>query len=183
MLIANTELRCNFKRIPEPHNNRCATGERSAFSTHYPSIPLDDYSPGIDVQNRGNKKERYHLREPGSGGRAFLRAMWSREAKGSHQGIDVTFNRRARILTGRCSGRGFNSHRGPLSNLKQINIPGLSGDRPSGSFLIVRDLVDTEYSGEQECSPSRRATRDWESAHSCAPCGRVRRRFPIKASM
>jgi hypothetical protein len=81
MLIANTELRCNFRRIAEPHNNRCATGERSAFSTHYPSIPLDDYSPGIDVQNRGNKKERYHLREPGFGGRSSSTAEWLRAAK------------------------------------------------------------------------------------------------------
>jgi hypothetical protein len=86
MLIANTELRCNFRRIAEPHNNRCATGERSAFSTHYPSIPLDDYSPGIDVQNRGNKKERYHLREPGLGGRSSSTAEWLRQAEVLHQG-------------------------------------------------------------------------------------------------
>jgi hypothetical protein len=26
---------------------------------------------------------------------------------------------------------------------------------------MVKDLVDTEYSGEQECSPSLRANRDW----------------------
>jgi hypothetical protein len=90
----------------------------------------------------------------------FLRAMWSRAAKVSHQGINVTFTRRARILTGRCHDRGFNSYRGPRANGIQGNIPGLSGDRPSGSFCMMKDLVDTEYSGEQECSPSRCAPRD-----------------------
>ena len=47
--------------------------------------------------------------------------MRLRAAKVSHQGVNVTFTRRARILTGRNPHGGF------------CKIPGPSGDGPSGS--------------------------------------------------
>ena len=77
--------------------------------------------------------------------------------------------RRARLPTGRNRDGRFDPHRASRFNAICLNIPGPSGDGPSGMVTIASGLRDAWYCGDQECSPSRCASRERQIDYSPLP--------------